>query len=139
MSQKVVISIVVILVIVVAGLLGWYFFKMQPENEKINNSVNTTNTVQVNRPPENTVYIIDGSFNPSVLDVAAGTKVTWVNKDSVKRVVASDPHPAHTDLPGLVSEELESGESYSFTFTTAGDWTYHDHLNPIKKGIVKVK
>ncbi|MFH0804583.1 MAG: hypothetical protein V1916_00105, partial [Patescibacteria group bacterium] len=71
--------------------------------------------------------------------VHVGDTVTWVNKDATKRKVAANPHPSASSLPGLVSGELAQGESYTYTFTAAGDWYYHDYLNPIKQGKVTVQ
>jgi plastocyanin len=85
-----------------------------------------------------TVIIKDFSFQPSEITVKIGTTVTWKNQDSAPHIVASDPHPTHTDLPGLSSETLSSGGEYSFTFDKLGDFGYHCHLHPSMKGRVKV-
>ncbi len=71
--------------------------------------------------------------------IAVGDTVTWTNQDSRDHQIASDPHPAHTDLPGLVSETLGKDKAYSFTFTKAGNYGYHDHLNSSIKGVITVK
>ena len=90
-------------------------------------------------PPANTVWILDGNFNPSVITITKGETVTWVNKDEAKRKVAADPHPTSSTLPDLVSDELNQGDTFKYTFKEAGEWYYHDYLNPIKKGKVVVK
>lgn len=69
----------------------------------------------------------DVGFLPNTMTVAPNTKVTWIAIDDFMPFVASDPHPTHTDLPGLSSGTLGMGETFSFTFTTAGTWGYHDH------------
>ncbi|MFZ6036115.1 MAG: cupredoxin domain-containing protein [Patescibacteria group bacterium] len=141
MNNKTIATVLIILVIVVGGALVWYF--MQDESSTTNTNTNTTtNTApQVVReqPPANTVWIENGSFNPSVVTVSAGETVTWVNKDMIARKVASDPYPGNSDLPELLSDELQQDDSYTFTFTTAGEFGYHDDLNPIKKGKVIVE
>ena len=91
-------------------------------------SVNTTN-----------VAIQGFAFNPPAITVSVGDTVTWTNQDSVPHDVASDPHPTHTDLPGLRSGTLNPGQSYSFTFDKAGTWSYHCHLHPTMKGAVTVQ
>jgi len=138
MKKSVIIVIMVILLAAVAGLLGWYFTEEEPLGNT-NTVTNMTTNVEILKPPANTVWIMSGSFTPSVLTIEVGEKVTWVNKDDYIRRVASDPHPDSTDLPGLVSGDLEKGESFSFSFTEGGEWSYHDYLNPVKHGKVIVE
>ncbi|MDD5040250.1 MAG: cupredoxin domain-containing protein [Patescibacteria group bacterium] len=139
MSKNVLIVVIVILVAAVAGLLGWYFTK----EESISNTNHSNTTVnlnlQVSRPPENTVWIKDGSFTPSEITVSAGDTVTWVNKDDYARGVASDPDPTHSILPALVSDKIEKDQTYTFTFTEEGEWGYHNFLDPVKHGKVIVE
>jgi plastocyanin len=87
------------------------------------------------------VDITNTSFIPQTLQIAKGTKVVWVNKDTSPHQVASDPYPDRTALPGLFSEKpLAADESYSFTFSKEGTFTYHDYLNPSAfQGTVVVK
>ncbi|WP_189093383.1 plastocyanin/azurin family copper-binding protein [Deinococcus ruber] len=66
-----------------------------------------------------TVKIGDNTFMPTPLSVAAGTTVTWVNTGKVTHNVSS------VDLPGIRSASLHPGESYSYTFTAPGIFTYY--------------
>lgn len=84
------------------------------------------------------VTIKNFAFDPSVITVKAGTTVTWTNQDAVPHQVASDPHPTHTDLPGLVSDSFVQGQTYSFTFVKVGTFGYHCHIHPSMKGTVIV-
>ncbi|MDP2684915.1 MAG: hypothetical protein Q8P20_07830 [bacterium] len=144
MGQKNTLMIVIIILVVAGGaLLAWYFLQ---EDEAINTNTatnttttNTTLNTAVEKPVKNTVWIMDGSFNPSVVTVKVGDTVTWVNKDDIDRQVASDPHPTHTALPDLESNALSVSDVYTFTFDEVGTWFYHDHLNPIQKGTVIVE
>ncbi len=78
-------------------------------------------------------------FEPATVTVKKGTKVTFVNKDTVPHWPASAPHPTHTDLPGFDAlKGIATGASYSFTFTQVGTWKFHDHLIPNKFGSVIV-
>ncbi len=137
MQKNVVVVLLVLVVVIAGGLLFWFFTKEEPIVNQNNNQATVTNTRTV--PPDNTVWIVNGNFNPSVVTVSEGETVTWVNKDEIKRQVASDPHPSHDALPGLVSDELEQGQSFTYTFEQSGEWLYHDNLNPIKKGKVVVE
>jgi len=64
-------------------------------------------------------------FDPQNIKVSRGTKVTWVNDDSVEHYVNTDSHPAHTYYTGQNSEGLAQGDSYSIVFDKAGIYPYH--------------
>ena len=65
--------------------------------------------------------------------VPKGGKVTYTGSNLW---VASDPHPIHSDLPGLDAKGAK--ESYSFTFDTAGEWGFHNHLRASDTGTIIV-
>ena len=96
-----------------------------------------TETTEVESVAE--VLIRNFAFEPATLTVPAGTTVIWTNEDSAPHLVASDPHPAHTDLPELVSETLSQGDAYRFTFKKTGTYGYHCHLHPTMKGTIVVE
>jgi plastocyanin len=101
---------------------------------------NNQNTQNQDTPAQatQTITIKNFAFSPDTLTVKKGTIVTWINEDSAPHLVASDPHPAHTDLPGLQSTPLSKGQGYSFTFDKVGSWGYHCHLHPSMKGTIIV-
>ena len=106
------------------------------------NAASNSNTNAVANTNTNTatvVTITSSGCTPSTVTVKAGTVVTWTNASGVDVRVSSDPHPTHTDLPGLDSSTLSNGDSYSFTFTKVGTWGYHDHFDPTTKGSVTVQ
>lgn len=70
-----------------------------------------------------TVSIVDFAFDPAQIDVAAGTTVTWTNNGSA-------PHTVTADDGSFDSGELAPGESFSFTFDTAGTFAYHCEIHP---------
>ncbi len=87
-----------------------------------------------------TVRYIDGGFMPSQVTVKSGGTVEWINEGNMLMWVASTPHPTHTDLPGFDQRiAVGQGQTYAFTFTKAGTWKYHNHINPTHKGIVVVE
>jgi len=91
-------------------------------------------------PAENMVLIKDGILQPSVIEVSKDTTVTWVNQDSDKHWIASDPHPIHDGLKGFDSQKgLAQGESFQFEFDKVGTFSYHDDLNLSLTGKVIVK
>lgn len=74
---------------------------------------------------EVTLDIQNFSFNPAKIKVSKGTKVTWVNKDSVVHTVNTDSHPAHTYYLGQNSQDLAKAAQYSVTFADSGIYLYH--------------
>jgi plastocyanin len=63
------------------------------------------------------VEIKNYAFTPPTLTVPPGTTVTWTNADSV-------PHTATAGDGAFDSGNLNPGQSYSFTFATAGSFPY---------------
>lgn len=82
----------------------------------------------------NKVTIESFSFMPMAIRVQVGTTVTWTNHDVIEHNVVADtvgPHAPHGAL-------LSKGQSYSFTFNTAGTYTYHCMPHPDMHGTVIV-
>jgi plastocyanin len=79
-----------------------------------------------------TITIDNFTFGPPELTVATGTKVTWVNHDDI-------PHSVVENDKKFRSQALDTDESYSFTFTTAGTFQYFCGLHPHMTGKVIVK
>ncbi|HSN94592.1 MAG TPA: cupredoxin family copper-binding protein [Anaerolineaceae bacterium] len=63
------------------------------------------------------IAIVDFSFSPKDVTIKKGTTVTWTNKDSVI-------HTATSDTGLFDSGNLSQGQSFSYTFTTAGTFPY---------------
>lgn len=75
--------------------------------------------------------IQNNAFNPSSLNVTAGTTVTWINRDNVTQNVVSDS--------GLFdSGNLTNGMSYNYTFNQTGTYPYHSKISPSMKGTIVV-
>jgi len=71
-------------------------------------------------------------FNPASLTIKAGETVTWTNKDSVAHTITEDK--------GIFdSGSVNSGATYSFTFKTAGTFTYHCAIHPSMTGKIIVQ
>lgn len=71
-------------------------------------------TNQVNLPPS---Y----KFEPKVIQVTAGTTVTWTNNDHFTHSVEFDGQP---------DRKLEPGDSVRITFDTSGEYDYKCTLHP---------
>lgn len=64
-------------------------------------------------------------------EVAVGGTVTIVNNASTPHEMSSDPHPVHTDCPGLNIGLLQPGQQRtSQPLTAARTCGMHDHINP---------
>ena len=78
------------------------------------------------------VAIYNYKFDPAVLTVPEGTTVVWTNKDEVPHTVTS------TDKRFTSSGALDTSDTYSYTFTTAGTYSYFCTLHPFMTGKVVV-
>lgn len=87
------------------------------------------------------VGLTNQGFSPQTITIKVGQSVVWTNQDTLSRQIAADPHPVHENLAGFtVSEPLQSGDSFSFTFDEKGTYTFHDESKPLEfKGTVIVE
>jgi plastocyanin len=77
------------------------------------------------------VVIRSFAFGPQTITVRAGATVTWVNRDVEPHTVVSDSHT-------FQSEALDTGDSFSVTFDSAGSYGYFCSLHPHMTGTVTV-
>jgi plastocyanin len=80
---------------------------------------------------ETNVMIDNFTFEPAQLTVKVGTTVTWKNRDDIPHIVVS--------AGKFRSKALDTDDSYSFTFTAAGDYKYFCSLHPHMTGMIKVE
>ena len=82
----------------------------------------------------NEVVIDNFTFGPKDLTVAVGATVKWVNHDDI-------PHTVVETSTGRVfrSKALDTDDSYSFTFGSAGTFSYFCSLHPQMQGKIIVK
>lgn len=78
------------------------------------------------------VNIQSFAFQPQTIQVARGTTVTWTNQDGA-------PHTVTFRSGGMTgSDALQRGQSFSYTFTTAGTYAYYCGAHPYMTGTVIV-
>jgi plastocyanin len=77
------------------------------------------------------VKIDNFTFGPQKLTVKAGTTVTWTNQDDIPHTVVSTGH--------YRSKPLETGDKFSFVFTTPGTYEYFCSLHPHMTGTITVE
>ena len=82
------------------------------------------------------VAIVNYGFYPASLTVAKGTTVTWVNMDFVQHTVTAGTEQAPTNL--FDSHELNHMQSFSYTFSAPGTYTYYCDVHPSMVGTVTV-
>ncbi len=87
----------------------------------------------------NTITYSDNGFSPNPINVKVGEAVTFKNASSSVVQVNSAPHPAHNLYPILNIGAINPGESKSITFTSAGTYKYHNHLNASQNGQIVVQ
>lgn len=79
------------------------------------------------------VSITRAGFVPDPVTVRVGDTVVWTNRDTQNRQVVSQQ-------AGFASPVLRPGETFSFTFRTAGRFSYEDPLlRPRERGTVVVQ
>jgi plastocyanin len=80
----------------------------------------------------NVVTIDNFTFTPPELTVAVGTTVKWVNHDDIPHVVVNKDK-------AFRSKALDTDDSFSYTFASAGTFDYFCALHPHMVGKVIVK
>lgn len=88
-------------------------------NSSTNTSTtNSTTNTTTNQAAIASVSIVDFSYSPSSLTVAKGTKVTWTNNGSALHTVTGTSGGPNSN------GNISPGGTYSFTFDTAGTFSY---------------
>lgn len=77
------------------------------------------------------ITIADFKFQDQIIEIPVGTTVTWTNDDVMSHTTTSDDGTWD-------SGKLAQGESFSFTFDTAGTFDYICTLHPSMTGQVVV-
>ena len=71
------------------------------------------------------------TFAPNEVKVKVGDTVTWTNHDDIPHTVVS---------PGKFrSKTMDTDATFSFTFSSAGDYKYFCSLHPHMTGMIKVE
>jgi plastocyanin len=77
------------------------------------------------------VTIDNFTFTPAQLSVKIGDTVTWTNHDDIPHTVVS--------AGKYRSKTMDTDGTFSFTFTSAGDYKYFCSLHPHMTGMIKVE
>jgi plastocyanin len=77
------------------------------------------------------VTIDNFTFTPPDLKVKVGDTVTWTNHDDIPHTVVS--------AGKFRSKTMDTDNTFTFTFTAAGDYKYFCSLHPHMTGMIKVE
>ena len=98
-----------------------------PAPQSSSGSANSTTPAAADK-----VSITNFAFSPDHITVKKGTTVTWTNNDSTAHRVVGDSGSNPSGLP------VDPGKSVSFTFNSAGTFTYHCSIHSSMHGTVTV-
>jgi plastocyanin len=77
------------------------------------------------------VTIDNFTFTPPELKLKVGDTVTWTNHDDIPHTVVS--------AGKFRSKAMDTDNTFTFTFTAAGDYKYFCSLHPHMTGTIKVE
>lgn len=80
---------------------------------------------------ESIVYIRKSVFDPNIITIKKGERITWINMDQDQHSVKSDGN--------FDSGALQSGQSYSKIFDKAGRYSYICNFHTSVKGEIVVE
>jgi plastocyanin len=78
------------------------------------------------------IKIDNFTFSPQTLTVPVGATITWINDDDV-------PHTVVDTGKRFKSAALDTDDRFSFTFTTAGEYSYFCGIHTHMTGKIVVK
>ncbi|HTE57257.1 MAG TPA: plastocyanin/azurin family copper-binding protein [Verrucomicrobiae bacterium] len=97
---------------------------------------------------EVTIDIKDSGYVRPNVKIKKGTKVTWINKDTLQHNVMKEhdhsdeaheaPRRDEVKPDVFAGPLLAQGESYSFTFSVVGTFPYHCAPHPFMTGSITV-
>ncbi len=144
MKKSVLISIVVAILLVVAGVGAWLLFGANRTSAPADTQTPAAQTLpEESKPAEETlaadvsVDIRGMAFSPAQVKVKKGSKVTWTNQDSVGHNVVSKDLNNTGGLPASHAL-LSKGQTFSMTFEQLGTFTYGCMPHPAMRGTVEV-
>lgn len=129
------------LIFLVIVILGGSYFALHkttnktPQATPMNTMPKQTSSPVTSTAPTaaNAVSVKNFAFSPDAITVKKGAVVTWTNNDATTHTITE------TDgQTGPSSGNLESGKSYSFTYSTVGTFHYHCAIHSEMTGTVTV-
>jgi plastocyanin len=120
--------------------LGMFGYMIVLPNEAFTSGSNSSSGVtpstssSVDIAPGSSSNQSSSGFTPSIITVVIGINntVIWTNKDST-------PHTVTANDGSFSSGNLNAGDTYQFTFTQPGSYSYHCSYHPWMTGTIIVK
>lgn len=135
-NRKLLVAVIVLLIVIVAVVIVVIAHgngKSKTTDTMKGMNMSTSNaTSSGSNATTNEVAIENFAFSPANITVKVGTTVTWTNKDSTQHTVTIDSGA------GPHSQPLAQGDTYSFTFSKAGTYSYHCSIHPTMQAKVVV-
>ncbi len=149
MNKILTISVVIIIIVLIAGYFVFFNnsnFEQNPESNTDNNEDGLPSGVIENNPNGNAndntadstsprtveVLIQNYDYTPKTIEINVGDTVIWTNKDNIGHTVTSDSGK------GLDSLLFTKDGTYEHTFTMVETYDYHCKPHPYMKGTVIV-
>jgi plastocyanin len=123
MRNGIIAASVVVVVVAVSGLLL---------AGGSGSSTSTSSQASGSSVKANKVDIKDFKFEPKMVEIKAGTKVSFTNQDSAKHTATSKPQGAFD------SGDLTKGQTKPVTFKKVGTFQYYCVYHAFMTGTVKV-
>jgi plastocyanin len=130
------IGILIASVVIAGAIVATYILSgtMNMGVEGSENSVQQPTTTSI-RSNSTVVKIVanagSNSFSPNPVEVNVGETVTWLNDDFSRHTVTSKDGVFDSDIMG-------KGQSFSYTFDKAGEYSYYCSPHPNMVGTVVV-
>lgn len=134
MKKPTLLVIIVVAALVVVGAVVASSSKKTNTMPMPHSDTSKSASTSSDKPMANEVFIKGFAFGPAKMTIKKGTKVTWTNKDDAHHDIS--PDKASPDF--TASELLSNGQSYSYTFNTAGSYSYHCTPHPYMKAVIEV-
>jgi plastocyanin len=144
MSQRPLLSLLILAIISIGGVIGLLILIQGRNTEDIaippkdvsdfkNNSVAKNEPTEKNEPKQNAWSVSTGDFffDPSDAAVEVGSSITWINN-------GGEPHRVAADDGEFDSGALNPGDSFTVVFDRPGKVTYHCAIHPSMAGSVTV-
>jgi plastocyanin len=129
-------AVVIASVVIAGAIVATYVLSgnMNMGVEGSGNSIQPPTAASI--PSNSTVVKIvanagSNSFSPNPVDIKVGETVTWINDDFGRHTVTSKDGVFDSGMMG-------KGQSFSYTFDKAGEYTYHCEPHPNMVGTVVV-
>ena len=121
---------ITLIVLLIGVVLAFPTCKKDTVQPTYNTTVDTT--THSTTSTTNQIAISGMAFSPSSTTVTVGTTVTWTNSDNMIHTVTSNSGT-------FDSGDMGNGKTFSFTFSTAGTYSYYCKYHGGMTGVIIVK